>query len=85
MSGYISEENGDKFLTINNEDEVRYKYKSVFSALKDFIETQEGKNITFNDGYEKIKFLSNADFVLHKLLYFAELVAVIRCVFLKFI
>ena len=81
MSGYISEENGEKFLTINKEDSVSEKYNSVFSALKDFIASKEGKSITFNDGYDRIKFLSNADLALDRLLYFTELTAVIRCAF----
>ena len=83
MSGYISEENGDKFLMINKEDAVSQKYKSVFSALKDLIASKKRKNITFNDGYDKIKFLSDADLVLDKLLYFTKLTVVFRCVFKK--
>ena len=81
VSGYISEENGEKFLTINKEDSVSEKYNSVFSALKDFIASKEGKSITFNDGYDRMKFLSNADLLLDRLLYFTELTVVIRCVF----
>ena len=81
VSGYISEEIGEKFLTINKENLTSKKYNSVFSALKDFTASKEGKIITFNDGYEKIKFLCNADLVLDKLLYFTELAVVIRCVF----
>ena len=81
VSGYISEENGEKFLTINKEDSISKIYNSVLSALKDFIANKEGKIIAFNDGSEKIKFLSNADLVLDKLLYFTELTVVIRCVF----
>ena len=81
MSGYISEENGEKFLIINKDDPVSQKYNSIFSALKSFIVSKEGKNITFHDGYDKIKFLSDADLVLDKLLYFTKSVFVIRFVF----
>ena len=81
MSGYIADKNGEKFLTISKEDSVSEKYNSVFSALKDFIASKEGKSITFNDGYDRIKFLTNADLVLDRLLYFTELIVVIRCVF----
>ena len=83
VSGYISEENGDKCLMINTEDAVSQKYNSVFLALKDLIASKEGKNINFNDRYHKIKFLSDTDLVLDKLLYFTELTVAIRCVFKK--
>ena len=72
VSGYILEESGKKFLIINKENLV-----SVFSTLKDIIDSKEGKSINFNDGYYKMKFLS--DSVLNKL-YFTELIIVIRCV-----
>ena len=81
MSGYISEENGDKFLIINKEDSVLEKYNAVFAGLKDLIVSKQGQNITFNDKYDKIKLLSDADLVLDKLFYFTELIVVIRCVF----
>ena len=63
-SGYVSEENGNKFLTLNKEGPLSKKYNSVFSAIKDFIASKEGKDINFNDGFDKIKFLSNANLVL---------------------
>ena len=50
--GYISEEHGDEFMTINKENSVSEKYNSVFSALKHLIASKEGKSITFNDKYE---------------------------------
>ena len=70
VSGYISEENGEKFLMINKKDGVSQKYNSVFSRLKDIITSKEGKSITFSDGYDKIKFLIDADWVLDKLLFY---------------
>ena len=62
MSGYISEENGEKFFIINKEN-----LASIFSTLKYLIETKEGKKFNFNDGNEKIKFLSDSDLDLNKL------------------
>ena len=55
----------------------------MFMSLKDLIASKEDKNISFNDGYEKIKFLSDDNFVLNKLLYFTELSFVIRCALKK--
>ena len=74
-SGYISEENDEEFLTINKKNFV-----SILSTLNDLIDIKEGKSINFNDGSKKIKFLSDSDLVLNKLLYFTELIIMIRCV-----
>ena len=75
VSRYISEENNEKFLINNKKD-----FMLILISLKDLIANKEDKNISFNDGYEKIKFLSDDNFVLNKLLYFTELIVVIRCV-----
>ena len=75
VSRYISEENNEKFLINNKKD-----FMLILISLKDLIANKEDKNISFNDGYEKIKFLSDDNFVLNKLLYFTELTVVIRCV-----
>ena len=81
--GYISEKNGNKFLTIHKGDAVLEKYNAVFSALKKRIASKEGKNIFFNDEYNKIKFSCNVYSVLDKLLYFPTLTVLIRYVFKK--
>ena len=79
VSRCISEKNGNKFLTIHKGDAMLEKYNAVFSAIKNRIASKEGKDITFNDEYEKIKFSSNVDSVLDKLLYFPNLTVLIRC------
>ena len=84
VSGYISEENGEKCLTINKDSPETSKYDLVFSTLRNLIASAEGRKsqfISFNNGYDKIKFLSDAYLILNELLYFNELIVVIRCVF----
>ena len=56
--GYISEKYGTKYLTIHKEDAILQNYNQVFSTLKNKIESKEGKEITFNDEHDKIKFSS---------------------------
>ena len=38
-------------------------------------------DVNFNDGYDKIKFLSDDSLPLDKLIYFPTLTVIIRCVF----
>ena len=64
-------------------DAMLEKYNAIFSALKNRIASKEGKDITFNDEYDKIKFSSNVDSVLDKLLYIPTLTVLIRCAFKK--
>ena len=79
--GYISEKYGTKYLTIHKGDSILEKYNQVFSALKNKIESKEGKEITFNDEHDKIKFSSKHDLPLDKLIYFSTITVVFRCVF----
>ena len=83
MFGYISEKHSSKYITIHKGDPVLEKYNQVFSGLKHCIESKEGKVITFNDEFNKIKFLSKVDLPLCKLLYFPILTVLIRCIFKK--
>ena len=53
------------------------------SALKNKIESKEGKEITFHDGFDKIKFSSKSDLPLDKLIYFSTITLIFRCIFLK--
>ena len=81
--GYISEKYDVKYLTIHKGDAMSEKYNQVFSALRNKIESEEGKEITFNDEFDKIKFSSKSDFPLDKLIYFSTITVIFRCVFKK--
>ena len=59
------------------------KYNQVFSALKNKIKSKEGKKITFNDVFDKIRFSSKSNFRLDKLIYFSTITVIFRCVFKK--
>ena len=81
--GYTSEKYDVKYLTIHKGDAMSEKYNQVFSALRNKIESEEGKEITFNDEFDKIKFSSKSDFPLDKLIYFSTITVIFRCVFKK--
>ena len=78
--GYVSEKNGNKFLTIDKGDAVLKKYDQVFSGIKYHIEKVDGE-VNINSDYNKITFLSDDLLPLNKLTYFPTLTVVIRCVF----
>ena len=62
MFGYISERYGLKYLTIHKGGAMQEKYNQVFSALKNELESNEGKEITCNDEFDKIKFPGKSAF-----------------------
>ena len=77
--GYLSEENGEEFLTIHEENSE--KYDTVLSVIKSGIMSKEGKEIVYDKEFNKIKFSSNrTDLALGKLIYFSTLTVSIRCV-----
>ena len=53
----------------------------VFSDIKYHIGKISGEEVNFNDGYEKIKFLTDDSLPLGKLIFFPTLTVVIRCGF----
>ena len=52
-------------------------------AFKYHIKKISNKECNFNDGFNKIKFISDDFLRLNKLIYFPTLTVVIRCVFKK--
>ena len=79
--GYVSEKNGNKFLTIDKGDSFLKKYDQVFSRIKYHIGKIDDVEVNYNTDYDKIKFLSDDSLPLNKLICFPTLTNVIRCVF----
>ena len=80
VCGYVSEKNGNKFLTIDKRDSVLKKYDQVFCVIKYHIEKTDDTEVNYNSDYDKIKFISDDLLPLNKLIYFPTLTVVIRCV-----
>ena len=79
--GYVSEKNGNKFLTIDKGDNVLKKYDRVFSGIKHHIKKIDNKEVNFNSDYDEIKILTDDFLPLNKLIYFPTFTIVISCAF----
>ena len=79
--GYVLENNGHRYLTIDKGDSVVKKYDQVFSGMKYHIGKVDNGEVSCNSHYNKIKFLSRDSLSLNKLIYFPTLTVIIRCVF----
>ena len=76
----VGEENGVKYLKIDS-DLVLNKCNQVFDSIKYHIKKISNEEVSFNDGFNKIKFISDDSLRLNRLIYFPRLTVVIRCVF----
>ena len=93
----VGEENGVKCLKIekNNSEPALNKWNQVLNSIKyhikkinnekfkTFSECTELPEVNFNDGFNKIKFISDDSLRQDQLIYFATLAVVIRCIFEK--
>ena len=83
-SGYIEEKNGNKYLIFDSVDEnkeVLKKYADTWDGIKNKIKAINGdKENDYGKDYMKIKFNSDDDLPLNKLLKFHNITIIIRCV-----
>ena len=86
-SGYIEERNGNKYLIFDSLDEnkeVLKKYGDVWDGIKNKIKAINGdKENDYEKDYMKIKFNSDDDLPLNKLLKFHLVTIIIKCVLVK--
>ena len=84
-SGYIEEKNGNNYLvfndSVNENKEVLKKYAEIWGGIKYEIKTNSGKENDYRKDYMKIKFDSDDDLPLNKLLKFHAMTIIIRSVF----
>ena len=81
--GFIEEKDGDKYLNIA---EVLKKYSEVWNGIKDCLEKinkDDSELEEYDKDYMKIKFKTEDDVPLNKVLYFINITVVIRNVFEK--
>ena len=81
---YIEEKNGNKFLifdSVNENKEVLKKYFGICNGIKNKIKAINGDQCDYVKDYMKIKFNSDDDLPLNKLLKFQIMTIIIRCVF----
>ena len=85
VDGYIEEDNGNKFIVFDSTDEnkeVLKKYTELWDGIKNEIETiNGGKKGEYGKGFMKIKFNTDDNLPLSKLLKLHLLIIIVRCIF----
>ena len=84
VSGYIEEKNENKYLIFDATDENKEllkKYNDVWSGIRNKIEAVSSGQCGYEKDYMKIKFNSNDDLPLNKLLKLHLMAITIRSVF----
>ena len=77
----VLEKNSNKYLTTDKNDDVLKKYDHVFAGIKYHINKIDGIEVVYDKDCMKIKFLSDDDIPLNKMIYFPTVTVIIRCVF----
>ena len=83
IDGFIEEKEGSKYLNIASTDsnsDVLKKYAEIWSGFK-VKQINNGKSGEFGKNYMKIKFKSDDDLSLNKILKFRILTIIIRTIF----
>ena len=79
--GYIEEKDECKYLVIDSAvSEVFRKYNDVFDSIRNKINKIDDNKYDYGVDYKKMKFSSDDDFPLNKLLKFSIMTITIRCV-----
>ena len=85
MIGHFEEKSGNKYLVLNDVDEIKEvskKYNEVWDEIKKEIATINGrKKIEYEKDFKKIRFESNDDLPMNKPIKLFLLTIIIRCVF----
>ena len=83
MKSSFEKVDGDKYLIINSENgDIMQKYQEVFSGIKEIIKKVNDDNqpIKYDDNYMKIKFNTDDNIPLNKIIYFPTITIMIRSV-----
>ena len=84
LSGYVKEENENKYLIFDSTDENKEllkRYNDVWSRIKDKIEEVSSGEYNYKKNYMKIKFSSDDDLPLNRILKFQKMPIIIGSVF----
>ena len=83
IKGHFEEEDEDKYLIISSENgNIMQKYQEDFDGIKEIIKRINDYSyaIKYNDNYMKIKFNTNDNIILNKIIYFPAIIIIIRSV-----
>ena len=84
IDGFFEQKNGSKYLNIADtykNNEVLKKYEQVFNGIKYHIKNIDDSGGKYDKHYMKIKFSSDDDIPLNKVLHILTITVIIRCVF----
>ena len=84
---HFEEVDGDKYIIISSEnDDIMQKYQEVFDEIKEIIKKINDYSypIKYDDNYMKIKFNTNDNIILNKIIYFPTITITIRSVTQKY-
>ena len=87
MKGHFEEVDGDKYLIISSENgDIMQKYREVFDGIKEIIKkiNDYSQPIRYDDNYMKIKFNTNDNIILNKIIYYPTITVTIRSVIQKY-
>ena len=82
----FKKKNGSKYLNIidtSKNSEILKKYNQVFYGIKYHIKKINNNDIKYDKDYMKIKFNTDDNIPLNKVLYFPTITVMIRCVLEK--
>ena len=83
IKGHFEEADGDKYLIISSENgDTIQKYYEVFDRLKEIVQkiNNYSQSIKDDNNYMKIKFNTNDNILLNKIIYFPTITITIRSV-----
>ena len=83
IKGHFEEVDGDKYLIISSENgDIMHKYQEVFDGIKEIIKkiNDYSQPIIYYDNYMKIKFNTDDNIPLNKIICFPTTTVIIRSV-----
>ena len=83
IKGHFEKVDGDKYLIINSENgDIMQKYQEVLDRIKEIIKriNSYSQPIKYDDNYMKIKFKTDDNIPLNKMIYFPTITIIIRSV-----
>ena len=81
IKGHFQEVDGDKYLIISSENgDIMQKYQEVLDGIKEIIKkiNDYSQPIKYGDNYMKIKFNTDDNIPLNKIIYFPTITMIIR-------
>ena len=83
MKGHFEEVDGDKYLIISSENgDIMQNYQEVFDGIKEIVKkiNDYGQLIKYDDSCMKIKFSTDDNILLNKIIYFPTITITIRSI-----